>query len=34
MASTKYEEKLSTDNMIKLVFKMAIPSVAAQVVNL
>lgn len=34
MVSTKYEEKLSTDNMIKLVFKMAIPSVAAQVVNL
>lgn len=34
MASTKYEEKLSTDNMMKLVFKMAIPGVAAQVVNL
>ena len=30
----KYEERLGTERMLPLVFKMALPAVAAQFVNL
>ena len=33
-ASNIYEERLGTDKMLPLVFKMALPAVAAQIVNL
>ena len=29
-----YEERLGTDRMLPLVFRMALPAVAAQIVNL
>lgn len=32
--NNSYEERLGTDNMLSLVFKMALPAVAAQLVNL
>lgn len=34
MMDKKYEERLGTDRMLPLVFKMALPAVAAQLVNL
>ena len=33
MANT-YEERLGTDRMLPLIFRMALPAVAAQIVNL
>lgn len=30
----RYEQKLSTEPMLPLIFKMALPAVAAQLVNL
>lgn len=32
--TNKYEERLGTERMLPLVFKMALPAVAAQFVNL
>lgn len=32
--SNVYEERLGTDRMLPLVFRMALPAVAAQIVNL
>lgn len=32
--NTAYEERLGTDRMLPLVLRMAMPSVAAQIVNL
>ena len=32
--NNKYEERLGTERMLPLVFKMALPAVAAQFVNL
>lgn len=34
MPNTQYEERLGTDRMLPLVFRMALPAVAAQLVNL
>ena len=34
IADTQYEERLGTDRMLPLVFRMALPAVAAQIVNL
>lgn len=34
MPDTQYEERLGTDRMLPLVFRMALPAVAAQLVNL
>ena len=34
MTSRIYEERLGTDRMLPLIFRMAMPAVAAQLVNL
>ena len=34
MTAGRYEDRLGTDRMLPLVFRMALPSVVAQIVNL